>query len=90
MSKQPVRVHIFNQTYSILADDAHAVEEIARQIDELMANIATHGSADTARVAVLACFHLADKLRDAERRLRAYEDKSARISTLLGETLDQI
>jgi cell division protein ZapA len=92
MPKQPVRVHIFNQSYTVVADDddANSVQEIARQVDELMATIASHtSSGDSTRVAVLACLHLADKLRDAERKLRVVEDQSERINSLLDTALDQ-
>jgi cell division protein ZapA len=87
--KQPVRVHIFHQTYSLLADgDARDVEEVAAQVDELMTSIAGRvSSGDSTRVAVLACLHLADKLRTAERQLRSFEDKSEQIGSLLEEAL---
>jgi len=85
--RQSVRVQIFNQSYSLLADgDARDVEEIAAQVDELMTAIASRAtSADSMRVAVLACLHLADKLRTAERQLRSYADKSEKIANLLEE-----
>ena len=85
MSKQPVRVHIFNQSYTLLADgDPGEVETVAHEIDELMSNIANRaGTGDSTRVAVLACLHLADKLRSTEAQLRSIEDKSARIAGLL-------
>jgi cell division protein ZapA (FtsZ GTPase activity inhibitor) len=41
------------------------------------------GSGDSARVAVLACLHLADKLRTSEQKLRSFEDKSSRIAEML-------
>ena len=90
MPKQPVRVHIFNQSYTLLADgDAAEVETVAHEIDELMANIASRaGTGDSTRVAVLACLHLADKLRSTEAQLRSIEDKSARIAHLLETALD--
>lgn len=90
MPKQPVRVHIFNQTYTLLADgDPGEVEAVAHEIDELMVNIANRaGSGDSTRVAVLACLHLADKLRTSEAQLRLIEDKSARIADLLEKVLD--
>jgi len=90
MSKQPVRVQIFNQTYSLLTEsDPREVEEIAEQIDELMSNIASRsGSGDSTRVAVLACLHLADKLRTFEKRLQKFEVKSEEIAALLEETLE--
>lgn len=89
MPKQPVRVHIFNQTYTLLADDdAAEVHAIAHQIDELMVSIAAQvSSGDSTRIAVLACLHLADRLREAEAKLRKFENKSAAISSLLENAL---
>ena len=89
MAKQPVRVHIFHQSYTMLAEgDPREVEELARSVDELMAGIATAiNSADSTRVAVLACFHLADKLRSAEQRLQAIEEQYARLDSLLSDAL---
>ena len=91
MPKQPVRVHIFNQSYTLLADgDPAEVEMVAHEIDELMANIANRaGTGDSTRVAVLACLHLADKLRTTEAQLREIENKSARIADLLEHALDE-
>jgi cell division protein ZapA len=91
MPRQPVRVQIFNQSYSLLVDgDPGEVQEIAHQIDELMFNIASHTSpGDSTRVAVLACLHLADKLRTAENKLQSFEDKSERFASLLEEALEQ-
>ena len=90
MPKQPVRVHIFNQNYTLLADgDPGEVEAAAHEIDELMAAIASRaGTGDSTRVAVLACLHLADKLRSTEAQLRLIEDKSARIAGILEQALD--
>ena len=89
MPKQPVRVQIFNQSYSLLVDgDPREVEEVAQQVDDLVASIASRtSSTDSTRVAVLACLHLADKLRAAEKQLQLVEDKSGRIATLLEEAL---
>jgi cell division protein ZapA len=91
MPKQPVRIQILNQSYSLLADgDPREVEELAQQIDDLMQSIAQRtSSADATRVAVLACLHMADKLRAAERQLQRFEDKSERIATLLEEALEE-
>ncbi|HWE49858.1 MAG TPA: cell division protein ZapA [Bryobacteraceae bacterium] len=91
MPKQPVRVQIFHQNYSLLADDdPREVQALAQQVDELMVSIAERAaSSDSTRVAVLACFHLADKLKAAEKRLKSYEAESARMSELLNETLDK-
>ncbi len=88
MSRQAVRVHIFNQSYSLLVDgDPKDVQEIAHEIDELMCTIAGRSSGDSSRVAVLACLHLADRLRAAEKQLKSFEDKSERFASLLEEAL---
>lgn len=89
--KTPVRVQIFNQSYSVLVDgDPNDVQEIAHQIDELMFTISNRTSqGDATRVAVLACLHLADKLRAAEKQLQSFEDKSERFALLLEDALDQ-
>jgi len=88
MPKQPVRVHIFNQTYSIVAEDAREAEQIAHQIDELMTTIASRGGhGDAAGVAVLACFHLADRLRTVEKQLADFDSESQRMAGLLEDAL---
>jgi cell division protein ZapA len=89
MAKQPVRVQIFNQTYSLLVDgDPREVQEVAQMVDELVETITSHNmSADSTRVAVLACLHLADKLRAAEKQLQQVQDRSGRIAALLEEAL---
>ena len=92
MARQSIRVHIFNQTYNLLADDndAAALQELAHQVDELMTSIANRaGSGDSGRVAVLACLHLADQLRTADKKLKSFEDQSERIATLLDAALTQ-
>ncbi len=91
MARQPVRVQIFNQSYSVLVDgDPNDVHEIAHRIDELMFTISSRtAQGDPARVAVLACLHLADQLRTAEKQLQSFEDKSERFASLLETALDQ-
>lgn len=90
MPRQPVRVHIFNQSYSLATEgDPAELEAIAHQVDELMTSIAGRSqSGDSARVAVMACLHLADKLREAEARLAGYERKSEQITELLEAALE--
>jgi len=89
MSRQSVRVHIFNQSYSLLTEgDPAELQAIAHQIDELMTSIASRTqSGDSAHIAVLTCLHLADKLRAAESKLASYERKSEQISELLEAAL---
>ena len=70
-SKQIVRVTIFNQTYSVATSgNPKETEALAHEVDELMSSIARRaGNLDATRTAVLACLHLADRLRTAEREL---------------------
>ncbi len=72
-TKQTVRVTIFNQTYTVATSgDPRDTEQLAHEIDELMSSIARRaGNLDAARTAVLACLHLADRLRTTERELNA-------------------
>jgi cell division protein ZapA len=89
VERKTVRVTIFNQTYSLAATDEEGeVEALAHSIDELMTSIATRaGNVDGNRVAVLACLHMADRLRSMERELGELKDrveeKSRQFSVLL-------
>jgi cell division protein ZapA len=91
--KQQVRVTIFNQPFNLrTSGDPAETEELARMVDELMHSIAGHsGALDAARVAVLACLHLADRLRSLERDLeelrRRVEQKSRDFSMLLDQAI---
>jgi cell division protein ZapA len=70
--KQPVRVTILSRPYTLLATgDPREVEEVAASVDQLMLSIAAKApNADSTRIAVLACLHLADKLRLLEKELQ--------------------
>jgi len=93
--KKPVRVTIFHQPYTLRAPgDPGEVEALARSVDDLMGGIASKtGEGDPARVAVLACLHLADRLSALERRLaevhERIEGKSRHLAELLDEALEQ-
>ena len=89
---EPVRVTIFNQSYSLVANgaggqDAGQVQALAARVDDLMHSIARQaGNIDAARTAVLACLHLADQLQAVEAELaelRSRVDSKARAFTLL-------
>jgi cell division protein ZapA len=88
-STEPVRVTIFNQTYSLVAtDDASQLEELAHTVDELMQTIAARaGNLDSTRIAVLACLHMADQLRGVQKDLdglkQRIDDKAREFSMLL-------
>lgn len=89
--KQTVRVTIFNQTYSVsTSGDPHDTEELAHEIDELMSSIARRaGNLDTTRAAVLACLHMADRLRTAERELHELKESITHKSHDFATLLDQ-
>ena len=93
LPKQTVRVTIFNQTYSVATSgNARETEQLAHEIDELMSSIARRaGNLDATRTAVLACLHLADRLRTAERELMELKEsishKTRDFATLLDQAL---
>jgi len=90
--RKTVRVTIFNQTYSLAATDEEGeVEALAHSIDELMTSIATRaGNIDANRVAVLACLHMADRLRSMERELTDLKDRVDKKSRQFSVLLDQV
>jgi cell division protein ZapA len=94
-STEPVRVTIFNQTYSLVAsEEPGRIEELAHRIDELMSSIAARaGNVDSNRIAVLACLHLADQVESLERELaelkNKVEDKAREFSVLLDGAINQ-
>jgi cell division protein ZapA len=90
--KQTVRVTIFNQTYTLSSSgDANETQELAHEIDELMSSIARRaGNLDSTRTAVLACLHLADRLRTAERELDELRDSVVHRTKTFASLLDQV
>jgi len=89
--KQAVQVNIFRQTYTLrAAGNEREVQELADSVDELMNAIASRSaSADSLRVAVLACLHLADRLRSLERELNQLKQRVDEKSQQWGLLLDQ-
>jgi cell division protein ZapA len=90
--KQPVRVTILSRSYTLLtAGDPREVEEVAAGVDELMLSIAARApNADSTRIAVLACLHLADKLRALERDLSRLKERVDRKSEEFAGMLEQL
>jgi cell division protein ZapA len=89
-----VRVTIFHQQYSVSAsEETGEIETLAQEVDELMNSIEQRaGNADSTRVAVLACLHLADRLHSLEReqaelKARVHE-KSRQFSLLLDRAIE--
>jgi cell division protein ZapA len=89
-----VRVTIFHQQYTVsAAEEASEIEDLAREVDDLMTSIASRaGNVDATRVAVLASLHLADRLRTMERELSALKarvnEKSRQFSVLLDRVIE--
>jgi cell division protein ZapA len=89
--RKTVRVTIFNQTYTLAAtEDSSEIEALAREVDHLMTSIAPRaGNVDTQRIAVLACLHLADRLRSIEQELNdlkgRVDEKSKHFALLLDQ-----
>ncbi|MBZ5579054.1 MAG: cell division protein ZapA [Acidobacteriia bacterium] len=89
--KQPVRVTILSRSYTLLASgDTREVEQVAASVNDLMLSIAGKApNADSTRIAVLACLHLADKLRSLERDLTALKERVDRKSEQFAGMLEQ-
>lgn len=91
--KRAVRVSILDQSYTLLTPgDEGQVQQLADSVNELMAAIAARApQADNLRVAVLACLHLADRLRALESELsdlkRRVDEKSRAFRLLLEEAI---
>jgi cell division protein ZapA len=89
--KQPVRVTILSRPYTLLATgDPREIEEVAASVDELMLSIASRApNADSTRIAVLACLHLADKLRTLEREFHGLKERVDRKTLEFAGMLEQ-
>ncbi|MCU1338553.1 MAG: hypothetical protein JWO19_4134 [Bryobacterales bacterium] len=91
--RKTVRVTIYNQPYTLaVTGEAAEVEALAHSVDQLMTDIALQaGNVEGSRVAVLACLHLADRLRGLEQELSDFRsevgEKTRRFSFLLDEAI---
>jgi cell division protein ZapA len=90
--KQAVRITILSRPYLLrTADDPREVQALANSVDELMLSIASRApNADSTHIAVLACLHLADKLRLLERELNGLKERVDRKSGEFAAMLDQL
>jgi cell division protein ZapA (FtsZ GTPase activity inhibitor) len=79
-STEPVRVTIFNRTYSFAPTvDATQIVDSARGVDELMTRIAAGPkNIDSTQIAVLACLELYDELRTLKHDLEDLKSRVAR------------
>jgi cell division protein ZapA len=91
--RKTVRVTIYNQPYTLaVSGESAEVEALAHSVDQLMSEIAAQaGNVDGSQVAVLACLHLADRLRGVEQELSDFrsqvDDKTRRFSVLLDQAI---
>jgi cell division protein ZapA len=89
--KKPVRLTIFNQTFTLRVDgDPVELLRAANEVDELMTTIARSGNMDAVRVAILACLHLQDRVDALEQELgkfRGMEDRTRELTRLLDEVI---
>jgi cell division protein ZapA len=90
--KQQVRVTILSRPYTLLTSgDPREVEEVAARVNDLMLSIAAKApNADSTRIAVLACLHLADKLQSLERDLSSLKERVDRKSGEFAGLLEQL
>ena len=90
--KQPVRVTILSRPYVLrTADDPSHVEALANRVNDLMLSIASRApNADSTHIAVLACLHLADRLRMLEHDLSTLKERVDRKSGEFAAMLDQL
>jgi cell division protein ZapA len=90
---QTVNVRIYNQTYSIRANDGNLerTQQLAERVDQQMREIAKEAlTADSLKVAILAALHIADELEKANNK---YEDLNRTLtsrSAECAEILDQL
>ena len=90
--RQQIRVTILSRPYTLLATgDPRETEEVAAEVNDLMLSIAAKApNADSTRIAVLACLHLADKVRTMERDLNRLKDRVDRKTEEFGQMLEQL
>jgi cell division protein ZapA len=92
--RKTVRVTILNQPYTLAATgEPGEIEALAQTVDDLMNSISVRATnLDANRLAVLACLHLADQLRSAERELATVkarvDHKTRELSILLDQVID--
>ncbi|MGA2117745.1 MAG: cell division protein ZapA [Bryobacteraceae bacterium] len=82
VDKQTVRVTILSRPYTLrTAGDPRELEETAASVNQVMLAIAAKApNADSTHIAVLACLHLADRMRSLEgdlSRLRSHVDRKS-------------
>jgi cell division protein ZapA len=90
---EALRVTIFNRAYTLRAAEPAELTQLAHQVDDQMRAIASQaGNADSTQVAVLACLHYADRVRELEQEVErlksSIQDKARQFSLLLDKVVD--
>jgi len=91
--RQTVNVKIYNQNYSIRANDGNVerTQQLANLVDHRMREIAKGAlTADSLKVAILAAIHIADELDKANARFDELNKKLTSRSSEFSELLDQL
>jgi cell division protein ZapA len=89
--KTPVRLTIFNQTFTLrVSGDPEDMLRAANEVDELITSIARSGNIDATRAAILACLHLQDRVDVLEgelSKLRSIEERTRELARLLDDVV---
>jgi cell division protein ZapA len=89
--KQPVRLNIFNQSFTLrVTGDPAEILRAANDVDELMSTIAKSGNTDSFRIAILACLHLQDRVYALENDLRDLRNSVSSRTSQLAQLLDGV
>ena len=90
--KQTVRVTILSRPYVLrTAGNPRELQAAAAEVDQLMLTIAARApNADSTHIAVLACLHLADKVRLLESDLAEFKNRVDRKSGEFAGLLEQL
>ncbi|MBM3796519.1 MAG: cell division protein ZapA [Acidobacteria bacterium] len=87
--RQQVKVTILNQSFTLLTTgNPREMLDLAHQVDDLMTSISRKSpNLDSTRVAVFACLHLADQLRNQPLTSAVPEERVRELAQLLDEAL---
>jgi len=90
--KTTVRVTIFQQPYTLrVTGEPGETEALAQAVDSIMNQIAMRTSgAEPSRIAVLACLHLADRIRHLEREIDGRRERAAKMEQRLDAALREV
>ncbi len=88
-NRQQVKVTILNQSFTLLTTgNPGDMVELANQVDDLMNSIARRSpNLDSTRVAVFACLHLADQLRNGPGESAISDEKMMALARMLEEAI---